>query len=78
MYPPGSYVQLNNGEVGVVLARGQRANEPQVAALVGASGLPLNAPVLRDTANASRAVTGSVMPDAIRVRLNHEQLLALL
>jgi len=78
MYPPGTYVQLTNGEVGVVLARGQRANEPLVAALVGTSGLPLNAPVLRDTSHASRAVSGSVMPDAIKVRIKHEQLLGLM
>lgn len=78
MYPPGCYVQLANGEVGVVLARGARANEPQVAALVGSSGMALSAPVLRDTAQAARAVTGAVAPDAVKVRTQPEQLLALL
>jgi HD-GYP domain-containing protein (c-di-GMP phosphodiesterase class II) len=78
MYPPGSYVQLANGEVGVVMTRGQRANEPLVAVLVGTSGLALSAPVLRDTSSAARAVVGVAAVDSIKVRLQHEQLLALL
>lgn len=78
MYPPGCYVQLANGEVGVVMARGHRANEPLVAVLLGASGLPLNAPVLRDCGSAARAVVGVVAVDSVKVRLQHEQLLALL
>lgn len=78
MYPPGCCVQLANGELGVVLARGARANEPLVAALVGSSGMALSAPVLRDTAQAARAVTGAVAPDAVKVRTQPEQLLALL
>lgn len=78
MYPPGSYVQLANGEVGVVLSRGQRANEPLVAALVGTSGLPLNAPVLRDSASPGRNVVGAVAVDSIKVRIQHEAVLGLL
>jgi HD-GYP domain-containing protein (c-di-GMP phosphodiesterase class II) len=78
MYPPGSYVQLATGEVGVVLARGHRANEPLVAALVGSSGLPLNAPVLRDTAIPGRGIVGAVAVDSLRVRIQHEQVLSLL
>jgi hypothetical protein len=78
MYPPGSYVQLANGEAGVVLARGSKANEPKVAVLVGASGLPLADPVLRDTSLHGRAVTGAMAVAQMRVRIHHEKLLELL
>ncbi|RZS47580.1 HD-GYP domain-containing protein [Sphaerotilus mobilis] len=78
MYPPGSYVQLVGGEVAVVMARGERANEPRVAVLVGSSGLPLPQPVLRDTSSASRKVVAAVPVDEVRVRLNHEALIELL
>ncbi|ACB33274.1 putative metal dependent phosphohydrolase [Leptothrix cholodnii SP-6] len=78
MYPPGSYVQLATGEIGVVLARGGKANEPMVAALVGTSGLPLADPVLRDTSRTGRAVTGAVAVADVRVRIHHEKLLELI
>lgn len=78
MYPPGSYVRLVGGEIAVVMARGERANEPRVAVLVGSSGLPLPEPVLRDTSSASRKVVAAVAVDEVRVRLNHEALIELL
>ena len=78
MYPPGSYVQLATGEIGVVLARGGKANEPMVAALVGTSGLPLAEPVLRDTSRSGRGVTGAVAVADVRVRIHHEKLLDLI
>ncbi|MDP4302035.1 HD-GYP domain-containing protein [Leptothrix discophora] len=78
MYPPGSYVQLVGGEVAVVMARGERANEPRVAVLVGSSGLPLPEPVLRETSSAVRKVVAAVPVGDIRVRLNHTALLDLL
>jgi hypothetical protein len=78
MYPPGSYVRLAGGEVGVVMARGERANEPQVAVLVGSSGLPLPQPVLRNTSIGSRKIIAAVPVDEVRVRLNHEALIELL
>ena len=38
LYPPGSFVELANGERGIVVARGRRANLPWVASLVAPSG----------------------------------------
>ncbi len=78
MYPPGTYVTLATKEVAVVLARGQRVNEPMTAALVGPSGLPLSAPSLRHTNTPSRAVTGTVAARDVRVRVNQQRLLDLI
>ncbi|MBU6258418.1 MAG: hypothetical protein KGL18_04080 [Burkholderiales bacterium] len=78
LYPPGSFVQLVSGEVGIVVARGRRANLPYVASLVSASGMPLGEPALRDTLGARHAVKGAVAAHLVKVRPQHERLLALM
>lgn len=78
MYPPGSYVRLVNGELGVVLAPGRRMNQPQVATIQGASGLPLADPVLRDTALPGREVVEAVRVGEVRVTVEADKALALL
>ncbi|MDE2372359.1 MAG: hypothetical protein KGN16_25565 [Burkholderiales bacterium] len=78
LYPPGSFVQLVSGELGIVVARGRRANLPYVASLVSASGMPLGEPALRDTLGARYAVKGAVAAHLVKVRPQHERLLALM
>lgn len=75
LYPPGSFVQLESGEMGVVIARGRRANLPIVASLVGRSGLPLGEIALRDTVDRRHAVKEAVLPQAVKVRPPQERLL---
>jgi len=75
IYPPGSFVQLASREVALVLRRGQRANEPQVATIVGKTGTPLGVPVVRDTRQKDFAITGGIAPHAVKLRLNLERLL---
>jgi HD-GYP domain-containing protein (c-di-GMP phosphodiesterase class II) len=77
LYPPGSFVRLANGEEGMVLRRGASATEPLVAALLGKSGNPLTEPVPRDTRLASQAVTHSLAPHELRLRVAIEKLLRL-
>lgn len=77
LYPPGSFVELISGEVGIVVARGRRANLPLVAALVAASGDPLGTPALRDTIDQRYGVKAAVAPAAVKVRPPHERLLAM-
>lgn len=77
LYPPGSFVELVSGETGIVVARGRRANLPLVAALVSARGNPLGEPVLRDTVDRRHAVRAAVPADQVKVRPQHERLLAL-
>ncbi|NIM41202.1 MAG: hypothetical protein GTN84_08865 [Hydrogenophaga sp.] len=75
-YPPGSYVRLASDELGVVVRRGAKANEPKVFALVGRQGLPLGEPVLRDTADPAWAVKASLPPGEVKVIVNVERLIA--
>lgn len=77
LYPPGSFVELASGEVGIVVARGRRANLPLVAALVSGGGNVYGEPVLRDTLDRRHAVKAAVAPERVKVRLVHEKLLAL-
>lgn len=77
LYPPGSFVELVNGERGIVVARGRRANLPWVASLVAPSGMALGEPALRDTLEARYAVRAAVAAAAIKVRPDHTRILAL-
>jgi HD-GYP domain-containing protein (c-di-GMP phosphodiesterase class II) len=77
LYPPGSFVELVCGELGIVVARGRRANLPYVASLVSASGNPLGEPTLRDTIDRRFAVRAAVPPAQVRVRPPHDRLMAL-
>jgi HD-GYP domain-containing protein (c-di-GMP phosphodiesterase class II) len=78
LYPPGSFVELVSGEVGIVVARGRRANLPYVAALVSASGNPLGEPMLRDSLDRRHAVKGAVPAGSVKVRPPHERLMAMI
>jgi hypothetical protein len=75
LYPPGCLVRLRSGEIGVVLRRGRRANEPVVACIVNARGIALGEPALRNTRLATHEVTGGVAPHEVKVRLNPQSLL---
>lgn len=77
IHPPGSFVRLASGEVAVVLRRGRLANEPVVASVISAAGMPLCEPARRDTRIARHAVAAGVAPQDVRLRLNLEQLSSL-
>jgi HD-GYP domain-containing protein (c-di-GMP phosphodiesterase class II) len=77
LYPPGSFVELACGEIGIVVARGRRANLPYVASLVSAAGNVLGEPALRDTIETRFNVKAAVPPNQVKVRPPHERLLAM-
>ena len=77
LYPPGSFVELASGEIGIVVARGRRANLPFVASLVSPAGNPLGEPALRDTLDQRFSVKGAVAAAKVKVRPPHERLLAM-
>ena len=77
IYPPGSYVRLSSGEMGIVVARGPTITTPVVACLTNASGMPLAEPARRNTDAAASAVVGVVGQAQIRPRLPLDRLAAL-
>jgi HD-GYP domain-containing protein (c-di-GMP phosphodiesterase class II) len=78
IYPPGCWVGLSNGELAMVLKRGEKAHCPLVAALVGSDGLPMVSPRLRDTQDTRHGISVSLAPDKIKYRPSLEVLLRML
>jgi hypothetical protein len=75
-YPPGTYVQLVNGEIAVVIKRGERATTPHVASIMNASGMPLSKYVYHDTADTqspSFAIRAPLNSSAIHIRVSQEK-----
>ncbi len=72
-YPPGTYVQLDNGETAVVIARGELATAPHVASLIKADGMSLSTYLYRDTRQDGCAVRMAVAADRINVKVNLEK-----
>jgi HD-GYP domain-containing protein (c-di-GMP phosphodiesterase class II) len=77
VYPPGCFVQLECGEVGVVIKRGPNANTPLVAALTARNGDALMEPARRNTDHRGYAVVNVVPESALRVRVSPEKLVVL-
>ncbi|HEY9064437.1 MAG TPA: hypothetical protein VIO33_05595 [Burkholderiaceae bacterium] len=75
LYPPGSFVRLAGGEVGVVVRRGEKAHTPFVACVRRPDGGVINQPVLRDTSSRLHAVQRSLSADDAKIRLDHERVL---
>jgi hypothetical protein len=76
LYPPGTYVQLASGEMGVVVARGAKAHTPLVAALRRADGSLLAQPLRRDTQQRAHTVQRGLGTRELRVRVNHHRVLS--
>ncbi|MDB5814534.1 MAG: hypothetical protein JWM03_53 [Rhodocyclales bacterium] len=74
IFPPGTCVNLANGETGVVLRRGPSANTPLVMSLINQHGLSYSTPLRRDTSLKTYEVTSVVPRDKMRVRFNPEML----
>ncbi len=72
-YPPGTYVQLVNGERAVVVARGALAHEAHVVSIVSAGGMPLAQYHYRDIRESRFAIRAPVNAEKIRVRVSFEK-----
>lgn len=66
-YPPGSYVELLNGEAAVAVQRGARANTPWVISLADKDGVPIARYVCRDTAQTAYTLRGALSADRVKV-----------
>lgn len=77
LYPPGSFVRLVNGEIGVVVRRGRKAHTPVVASVRRSDGGMINQPIVRDTSNRLYAVQRSISADEAKIRLDHERVVGM-
>ena len=76
LYPPGTFVELANGEFAVVIERGKKAHTPVVASMRRQDGGLLMQPVRRDTSRVALAVRRGVEPGRVRVLFNHGRTLS--
>jgi HD-GYP domain-containing protein (c-di-GMP phosphodiesterase class II) len=74
IYPCGTFVKLENGEIGVVTSKGSGSTTPIVHALLGPRGAPLAFPIKRDTSGILTAIREVLHNDAASVRFNMSQL----
>jgi HD-GYP domain-containing protein (c-di-GMP phosphodiesterase class II) len=74
IYPPGDFVTLASGELGIVVQRTVNAKAPIVAAITDTAGRPVTSTVRRDTAQAGFAITGTHSDASLLKRLPPERL----
>lgn len=74
IYPPGDFVQLANGELGIVVRRGAEARTPLVAAVTDAQGRGVTTTLQRDTALPAFAITGPAPDRSLLARVPPERL----
>ncbi len=77
LYPPGTFVRLDNDELAVVVHRSASANQPYIAVLGSAAGELLAAPRLHNTAHAAPHIRTALAASSVRARLNHFHILRL-
>lgn len=63
VFPPGSFVRLNTGEIGVVIKRGKTSLEPVVSAYIAPRGAPYARPFRRDCASDCYSIRENCSPD---------------
>lgn len=74
IYPPGEFVKLASGELGLVVQRSANLRAPLVAVITDVSGKPVQRTQRRDTAEAGFAITGLATDKALLARLPPERL----
>jgi len=77
IFPPGCFVALHCGELGVVIRRGPTASTPVVAALTARNGDAMLEPVRRATEVAEYAIVKVISESSLRVRVSPERLAAM-
>ncbi|MEC4722028.1 HD domain-containing protein [Noviherbaspirillum sp. CPCC 100848] len=73
-YPPGCFVRLQNGEIGVVTRRAKEASTPVVHAFIGPRGAPLSFPIQRDTGKELFAIRELLPVQQANLRFSMQQL----
>ncbi|MBI5740078.1 MAG: HD domain-containing protein [Nitrospirae bacterium] len=70
LYPPGTIVRLVNGEIAIVIRRGEKAHCPIVRSIIRLNGEAHHLPLWRDCSNNEYAIKEAVYPDKRMVKLN--------
>jgi hypothetical protein len=74
IYPPGDFVKLTSGELGIVVERTANARAPIVASITDTKGHPVAITVRHDTGQPEFAITGTANDQVMLKRLPPERL----
>lgn len=74
IYPPGTFVRLSNGEIGVVSQKGENAATPVVHALVGTTGAPLALPIKRNAAAETHVIKETLHESQANIHFSMQQI----
>lgn len=74
IYPPGDFVKLASGELGIVVQRTGNAKAPMVAVITDAAGRPIAKTIRRDSGQAGFAIVGNAVDKTLLKRLPPERL----
>lgn len=74
VYPTGTFVRLENGEIGVVTGKGKSSTTPIVHALIEPRGMPMGAPLKRDTSRQHCAIRDVIPEKEAEIRFTMSQL----
>lgn len=77
LYPPGTYVRLDNSAIAVVMRRSSSANSPHVAIVIDDAGMAVSQPRLHRTETNGPRIEAALAAAAVRFRLNHHLVLQL-
>lgn len=75
--PPGTFVQLDDDKVAVVMRRSSQPNLPDVAIVLNSLGQQVRPPTLHHTARGSPSIKGALPASAMQERINHHVILQL-
>jgi HD-GYP domain-containing protein (c-di-GMP phosphodiesterase class II) len=73
-YPTGTFVRLENGEIGLVTGKGASTTTPIVHSLVGPRGAPLSYAIRRDTSTPLNAVREVLDEERAAIRFQLHQI----
>jgi hypothetical protein len=74
IYPPGDFVKLASGELGIVVQRTGNARAPIVASITDTAGHPVARTLRHDTGQPGFAIVANVTDKAMLMRLPPERL----
>lgn len=75
IYPPGSFVQLANKEIAIVVHRGKKqANQPVVLSIISPHGAPYKNPQRRDTTHQNLYGIAKIIPRINEITLDKNEI----
>lgn len=77
LYPPGTYVRMDNGAIAVVMRRSAIANQPHVAIVIDEDSNAVSQPRLHRTSQGGAGIQAALAASAVRLQLNHHLVLQL-